>query len=331
MSFEKPTIPFNRRPLRVISGIPVFALSDSYIQNYDAIARDHLTSLDTDGVNPFMSEQDWTSMEDATASLIRQRLHPGDRLLDAGVGLGRLLSRFPEHERHGVDIALGYLDRTKKHGIHVALAKLEDLPYPDAAFDVVIATDVLEHVLDLHRVCQQLIRVLKPGGHLVIRVPFEEDLKSYYDYRDYDLVHVRRFDLWSLRIQFERVFGMEYVTHETVLPTWRGLSTMRVAPTNDGEAVRNILAQLPDDMKSVRELKQFSYLEPQDLHSFMNALAGSHPDLFKQLEAVLANELEINIVFRKPIAQSGPSFGLDCAEDAGRPTFWRRLFGRDAT
>jgi SAM-dependent methyltransferase len=331
MNSDRPTVAFTRRPLNVVSGVPIFAASDSYIRNYDAIARDHLATLDRDGINPFMNEHEWTELEETTASHMRQLLRSGDRVLDAGVGLGRLLARFPDQERYGVDIALGYLDRTKQCGIHVALAKLEDLPYPNAAFDLVVATDVLEHVLDLHRASQQLVRILKPGGHLVIRVPFEEDLKSYYHYRDYELVHVRRFDLWSLRIQFERIYGMDYVRHETVLPKWRGLTTMRVTPMNDGEAVRNILSQLPDDMKSVAELRHFSSLQPQDLLAFINGVAGSHPELFSQLESLLANYLEINIVFRKPVAQSRSSFGMDRDRGTDHSPLWRRIFGRTAT
>jgi SAM-dependent methyltransferase len=328
MTSDKPTVAFSRRPLNVVAGVPVFAVSDSYIQNYDAIARDHLAAMDKDGINPFIGEQDWTVLEETTASLMRELLRPGDCLLDAGVGLGRLLSRFPNQERHGADIALGYLERTKQRGIHVALAKLEDLPYPNAAFDMVVATDVLEHVLNFHRVSQELIRVLKPGGHLVIRVPFEEDLETYFHYRDYHLVHVRRFDLWSLRIQFERIFGMNYVQHETVLPKWRGLSMMRITATDAGEAIRNILAQLPDNISSVQEMRDFSYLQPQDLLAFMNGMATSHPELFKQLEALLANDVEINIVFRKPFVQPNPPFGSDQEEEAGRSTFWHRIFRR---
>ncbi len=40
----------------------------------------------------------------------------------------------------------------------------EDLPYEDAAFDIVVCVDVLEHVTDLGRVLDEVARVLKPGG-----------------------------------------------------------------------------------------------------------------------------------------------------------------------
>jgi 2-polyprenyl-6-hydroxyphenyl methylase/3-demethylubiquinone-9 3-methyltransferase len=40
----------------------------------------------------------------------------------------------------------------------------EELPYDDAAFDVVVCVDVLEHVEDLSQVLAEVVRVLKPGG-----------------------------------------------------------------------------------------------------------------------------------------------------------------------
>jgi ubiquinone biosynthesis O-methyltransferase len=40
----------------------------------------------------------------------------------------------------------------------------EALPYPDAAFDIVVCVDVLEHVSDLQKVLEEVARVLKPGG-----------------------------------------------------------------------------------------------------------------------------------------------------------------------
>ena len=40
----------------------------------------------------------------------------------------------------------------------------ESLPYADASFDAVVCVDVLEHVADLNKVLQQVLRVLRPGG-----------------------------------------------------------------------------------------------------------------------------------------------------------------------
>ena len=45
------------------------------------------------------------------------------------------------------------------------------LPYPDGTFDVVIASEILEHVPDDETALAELVRVLRPGGSLVVTVP----------------------------------------------------------------------------------------------------------------------------------------------------------------
>jgi SAM-dependent methyltransferase len=301
IAFSRPRVPFTCAP-RVItaSGIPIFARPDAYTRNYDAIARSHLSSLEQKGVNPFMSEATWHALDQSTLAILKETVKPDDILFDAGVGLGRLLSAFPEHERHGVDIALDYLDRTKRRGVHVALARLEHLPYPNAAFDCVISTDVLEHVLDFFEATREIARVLKPGGRFVLRVPLEEDMSVYYDYREFDYVHIRRFDLWSLRLHFERVLGLEYVLDRPVLPTYRGAPTSRLRPVEDREAVHNLLEGLPDSLPGRVELMAFTRLNPELFEAFMNAVSIHHPDVYKKLVILLAGYLEINMVFKKP-------------------------------
>lgn len=301
VAFSRPGVPFIRAP-RVItaSGIPIFVKPDAYTRNYDAIARTHLSSLEQKGVNPFMSEATWHALDQSTLAILKETVKAGDVLFDAGVGLGRLLSAFPEHERHGVDIALDYLDRTKRHGVHVALARLEDLPYPDGAFDCVISTDVLEHVLNFFEATREIVRVLKPGGRFVLRVPLEEDMSVYYDYREFDYVHVRRFDLWSLRLHFERILGLEYLLDRPVLPTYRGASTARLRPVEDREAVHSLLEGLPDSLPGRAELMAFTRLTPELFETFMNAVSIHHPDTYKELVMLVAGYLEINMVFKKP-------------------------------
>ncbi|PTX56603.1 3-demethylubiquinone-9 3-methyltransferase [Litoreibacter ponti] len=50
------------------------------------------------------------------------------------------------------------------HAIRYDTGVGEALPYEDASFDAVVCVDVLEHVQDLHQVCREVARVLRPGG-----------------------------------------------------------------------------------------------------------------------------------------------------------------------
>jgi SAM-dependent methyltransferase len=228
---------FNRDPDSVVDGIPVFAERDEYVANYETIAADHLAAEGATGRNPFIEEQLWRDSEASTIELVRRYAATGDRVLDVGVGLGRLLAAFPELERHGVDISLDYLQRASSEGIDVAMARVEDLPYAPDTFDLVLATDVLEHVLDLNEAVRAMLRVLRPGGILIARSPNQEDLSHYlWASSPYRYVHLRTFDRASLVLLFDRVFGCEvlevveagYAANGSCLrwvlpvPKWRG-------------------------------------------------------------------------------------------------------------
>ncbi len=208
---------YNREPLEVVNGIPVFSSSDEYIENYDLISNDHLDYLAEHGENPFMSEDYWKSLEDVTIGQVKRYAKKGDKVLDIGVGLGRLLSGIDmDVEKYGVDISMRYLLEARKQNINVCLAKIEELPYPDNFFDVVVSTDVLEHVLELHECVTQILRVLKPGGTIVIRVPYREDLSAYLTFDKYKFVHIRNFDKASLQVFFTKFFKTTYVESDLV-------------------------------------------------------------------------------------------------------------------
>ena len=55
-------------------------------------------------------------------------------------------------------------------------ADVQALPFRDAIFDAIKATELLEHVPDVARALGECRRVLRPGGHLVITAPFLERL-----------------------------------------------------------------------------------------------------------------------------------------------------------
>jgi SAM-dependent methyltransferase len=197
-----------RDPLGFDGSIPLFSSPTEYTDNYERISGDHLLALHSSGMNPFIEEELWLETEQSTEDMVRAYTVPGHSILDVGVGLGRLLSKFPDRRRFGVDISLGYLREAQAKGIEVAYALVEDMPYPQSAFDSVVCTDVLEHVIDLYSSCRTILNVLKPGGILIARVPYREDLSQYIAAENpYKFVHVRNFDEASLRILFGTVFG----------------------------------------------------------------------------------------------------------------------------
>jgi SAM-dependent methyltransferase len=70
----------------------------------------------------------------------------------------------------------------------------ENLPFPDHHFDVVFSNQVLEHVVDPKRALQEAVRVLRPGGRLILSVPgvwpAHEVPYDYWRFTRYGLVHL---------------------------------------------------------------------------------------------------------------------------------------------
>jgi len=206
---------YTRKEINNVDGIPVFSEHDFYIENYDRISQDHIDHFNKTGKNPFMNELYWSEIEKSTERIIRRNIGTHhNKILDVGVGMGRMLEKFPDLDRYGVDISIEYLKIARNKGINVIMSKIEELPYEDNFFDVIVTTDVLEHVLDLNLSLAKIISVLRKDGLLVIRVPFKEDLEGYLDPQyPYEYVHLRNFDLYSMRLIIEKVFKLKFVDY----------------------------------------------------------------------------------------------------------------------
>lgn len=233
---------YNREPLGEHNGIPYFSATDFYIENYEKISKDHMAIFEKEGTNPNIEEGLWVEMENSTAALVRKYSKPGDKILDVGVGLGRLLSRFDNLQRYGMDISWDYLEFTKTKGIEVCFSRIEDMPYQKDLFDVITCTDVLEHVFDLNLALTKILEVLKPDGTLIVRVPYRENLELYLEHNyPYHYVHMRNFDEHGLELLFTRVLNCQFLEKVTA-GYEEGTRTLRyITPHNRLAKIINLL------------------------------------------------------------------------------------------
>jgi malonyl-CoA O-methyltransferase len=92
-------------------------------------------------------------------------------VLDIGCGKGRFARVFcdenPGVKIWGRDISEAML-RFVPDGIHVSAGTMTELPFRDASFDCVYATESLEHAVEIEKAVDEMCRVLKPGGKLAI-------------------------------------------------------------------------------------------------------------------------------------------------------------------
>lgn len=98
----------------------------------------------------------------------------GQSLLDAGCGTGWFSQRAVERgaEVTSMDLGEGLLAQVrKKCRSTCVVGSVLDMPFADATFDVVISSEVIEHVPAPLDAVREMHRVLKPGGLLVLTTP----------------------------------------------------------------------------------------------------------------------------------------------------------------
>lgn len=90
-------------------------------------------------------------------------------VLEVGCGTGLVLQRIHGFARtaRGVDLSPGMLQHAKRRGLDVLLGSATDLPFDDETFDVTCSFKVLAHVPDIRSALEEMIRVTRPGGHVV--------------------------------------------------------------------------------------------------------------------------------------------------------------------
>jgi ubiquinone/menaquinone biosynthesis C-methylase UbiE len=114
---------------------------------------------------------------DRTADLALACVPAPGRILDVGCGtgylLGRLAARAPQAEvLAGIDAASAMIEAARDAAADVRLQFVvgvaEQLPWPEASFDLVVSTTSFDHWADQRAGLAQCARVLAPGGYLVL-------------------------------------------------------------------------------------------------------------------------------------------------------------------
>jgi SAM-dependent methyltransferase len=122
-----------------------------------------------------------------TVDLNRLDIQPGSRVLDVGCGTGRhtcAVSRLTNVIAIGLDISFTDILEARKRLLNeealgkqgggawgTLVADVTALPFKDNAFDLVICSEVLEHIHRQDAAVHEVTRVVKPGKDLVVSVP----------------------------------------------------------------------------------------------------------------------------------------------------------------
>ncbi|MBL8154998.1 MAG: class I SAM-dependent methyltransferase [Anaerolineae bacterium] len=117
----------------------------------------------------------WRAGQERRLNMIARwsRLQDARVLID-GCGIGtyaaQIRRRYTPHVE-AFDIEADRVRQAQHETPHAVIAAAEYLPYPSGAFDTILSHEVLEHVQDDRLAVREMVRVLKPGGRVVIFVP----------------------------------------------------------------------------------------------------------------------------------------------------------------
>lgn len=134
-------------------------------------------------------------IDDLEFDLLREYARDAD-VLEVGCGTGLILEKAAEVASRavGVDISDGMLEQARERGLEVAQADAsESLPFEDESFDLVYSFKVLAHIEDIDAALQEMARVTRRGGYLLLEF----------------------YNPWSLRYLAKRVGGPQRISKQT--------------------------------------------------------------------------------------------------------------------
>lgn len=183
-----------------------------------------------------------TSMLSRAASRIGFRKRTGfvtkicssGTILDVGCANGsflQALQKYPQYTLMGVEINQFAAEQARKKGLDIRRGNLFDAHLEDNSVDVITMWDVLEHLPSPMKAIAEVHRVLKPGGHAVIKVP--------------------NLDSWDAKLFKENWSGLDLPRHFYV---FRPLDITRMLRSNGFELARTdtTVGVYPNFLLSVR-------------------------------------------------------------------------------
>ena len=145
----------------------------------DPIIDPDSTSILSEGISQqrqtVIKDPKWVKRHQKMTQQVRDilSLKKGGNFLDIGCGLGRhmhlLLPHFSKVD--GIELDKVSLAYCREAGLNVYGEPLEELNLPDNTYDAILLNQVLEHLVNPRAVCEEIFRILRPGGILYIDTP----------------------------------------------------------------------------------------------------------------------------------------------------------------
>ena len=121
-------------------------------------------------------------LEENTHSFILKYFKKEWKILEAGCGLGRWMIHLDDlgYSMSGIDISVQAIEKLKniRPNLNLTLGDISSMPFEDGQFDAVLSVGVIEHDPEgPEKMLQEMNRVLRPDGVMIIIVPIENVLR----------------------------------------------------------------------------------------------------------------------------------------------------------
>lgn len=225
----------------------------------------------------------WRAGQERRLQMIAKwaKLDSASILIDGcGVGMypSQIQRRYQPAEVHAFDIEFDRVIEAREETPNALVAAGEYAPYADNTFDTILSHEVIEHVQDDRRTAQEMVRMLKSGGRIVLFCPnrwypFETHghyWKGEYHFGNTPLInylpdkwrnqlapHVRAYSKRGIRSLFDGE-PVKFVHHSRI---YGGYDNIIARLGNTGKIIRDLLYKLEETPMDTWGLSHFLVVE----------------------------------------------------------------------
>lgn len=133
---------------------------------------------------------------DAVFKLIKK-----EPILDVGCGMGNFLKicKNKKLNAQGIDFSKKAVELARKKELKVKIGDAENIPFKNNLFATVTLLDTLEHVYSPRKTLEEIYRVLKSHGELIIVIPNTFSIRRIISGPDKSKAHINKFDVFTIK------------------------------------------------------------------------------------------------------------------------------------